>query len=230
MHEIDIISKHVEISLNSIIDKVQCQLAALLEQKQAGSVESGLDGRIKQFDDRLFELNGRLERRREDLIKERECTIGSVDYVGCAWALPHPERNAPAFAPMVRDDEVEKIAVKAVTEYEQARGWQVESIENQNRGFDLISRKPHSEDPQTFIEVRFIEVKGRSSIGEIAVTTNEYKTAERLKKDYWLYAVFNCDSKPEIHPVQNPVRLGWQPLVKIEHYHVGAEKIVGATT
>lgn len=26
----------------------------------------------------------------------------------------------------------------------------------------------------------------------------------------------------------NPVRLGWEPLVKIEHYHVGAEKILSA--
>jgi superfamily II DNA or RNA helicase len=226
LHEIDIIANHVEISLNSIIDKVQCQLAALLEQKESGSTEPGLDGRIKQFDDRLFELNGRLERRREDLIKERECTIGSVDYIGCAWVLPHPERNTPAIAPMVRDDEVEKIAICAVTEYEQARGWQVESVEDQNRGFDLISRKPHPEDPQTCIEVKFIEVKGRSTVGEIAVTTNEYKTAERLKKDYWLYAVFNCASQPEIHTVQDPIRLGWEPLVKVEHYHVDSKKIL----
>ena len=127
---------------------------------------------------------------------------------------------------MVRDDEIEKRAVQAVTEYEEARGWQVESVEDQNRGFDLISRKPHSEDPKTFVEVRFIEVKGRASIGEIAMTTNEYKTAERLKKDYWLYAVFNCASTPEIHTVQDPIRLGWKPLVKVEHYHVGADEVM----
>jgi len=228
LHEIDIISNHVEISLSSIIDKVQCQLAALLEQKQAGSAESGLNGRIKQFDDRLFELNGRLERRREDLVKERECTIGSVDYIGCAWVLPHPERSAPAIAPMVRDDEVEKIAVKAVIEYEEVRGWQVENVEKQNRGFDLISRKPHPEDSQTCIEVRFIEVKGRATVGDIAMTTNEYKTAERLKKDYWLYAVFNCGSKPDIHTVQDPVRIGWKPLVKVEHYSCSPSDILTA--
>jgi len=31
----------------------------------------------------------------------------------------------------------------------------VESVEDENRGFDLISRKPHAEDPQTALEVRF---------------------------------------------------------------------------
>ena len=169
---------------------------------------------------------GGLERRREELKQEQHCTIADIRHHGRAWVLPHPERNSPGIAPMVRDDEIEQIAIQAVTAYEEARGWRVESVEKDNRGFDLISRRPHPEDPQTAIEVRFIEVKGRAAVGEIALSANEYKTAERLKKDYWLYAAFNCGSKPEIHMVQDPVRLGWEPIVKIEHYHVGAEKIL----
>ena len=98
-------------------------------------------------------------------------------------------------------------------------------MEAENRGFDLISRRPHPEDPETAIEVRFIEVKGRSGIGEVALTTNEFKTAERLKKDFWLYVVFNCGSTPQIRIVQDPARLGWEPLVIIEHYHVAAKAI-----
>ncbi len=46
--------------------------------------------------------------------------------------------------------------------HEEARGWRVTSVEAENRGFDLISRRPHPEDPETSIEVRFIEVKGQS--------------------------------------------------------------------
>jgi hypothetical protein len=99
-----------------------------------------------------------------------------------------------------------------VIAFEEARGWKVESVETEDRGFDLISRKPHPEDPQTAIEVRFIEVKGRAVVGEVALSNNEYKTAQRLKKDYWLYAVFNCSIKPEVNIVQDPVRLGWEPL------------------
>ena len=92
----------------------------------------------------------------------------------------------------------------------------------------IISRKPHPKDPKTATEIRFIEVKGRSAVGEVALTANEFKTAERLGKDYWLYVVFNCASTPEIHIIRDPVRLGWEPLVRIEHYHVGAEKIFSA--
>jgi hypothetical protein len=96
-------------------------------------------------------------------------------------------------------------------------------VKAQNRGFDLISRKPHPEDPQTATAVRFIEVKGRSSVGEVALTTNEYKTAERLRGNFWLYVVFNCGSTPELHTIQDPIRLGWGPLVKVEHYLVEAK-------
>jgi hypothetical protein len=52
------------------------------------------------------------------------------------------------------------------------------------------------------------------------------RTAERLKMDYWLYVVYNCVLKLEIHLVQDPGRLEWELLVKIEHYHVSAERIL----
>ena len=129
---------------------------------------------------------------------------------------------------MVRDEEIERIAVQAVIAYEEAHGRKVESVEADNRGFDLISRKPHAEDPATAIEVRFIEVKGRVGVGEVALTGNEYKTAERLKRDYWLYVVFNCASHPELHPIQNPALMGWTPVQQVAHYHVSAAAVLSA--
>ncbi len=224
--EIAIISRHMEISLNTIIDRVQCQFVELLEQKESGSTESGLDGRLKLTEDRLYELTTRLESRRDELQQERNCTIADIKHCGRAYVLPHPERKSPEMASMVEDAEIERIAIKKVTEYEEARGWQVESVESENRGFDLISRKPHPEDSHTATEVRFIEVKGRSAIGSVALTTNEYKTAARLKQDYWLYVVFNCASEPTVYLIQDPVKLGWKPVVSIEHYQIDAQKII----
>ena len=123
---------------------------------------------------------------------------------------------------------IERIAVDAVIKHEEARGWGVESVEKDNRGFDLISRRLHPEDAKTAIEIRFIEVKGRAGIGEVAVTGNEYKTAERLKNDYWLYVVFNCGSLPQLHIIQNPATLGWEPIVRVEHYHIDGKSILDA--
>ena len=220
------IARHVEISLNELINRQNMRLAELVQKQQEGDTNPLLPANIKTTENWLDELNGRLERRREDLEKEKQCTISDIVHHGRVWILPHPERKSPEIASMVRDEEIERIAVQEAIKYEQSRGWQVESVEKDNRGFDLISRRSHPADPQTAIEVRFIEVKGRSGVGDIAMTANEYKTGERLKKDFWLYVVFNCSSKPELHPVQNPAQLDWKPLVKIEHYHTPASAIL----
>jgi len=225
--EVETISNYIENSLTVIIDKIQIQYAELWQQKESGDKEQGLDGRMKQLEDRSFELNGRLEQRREELQQEASCAITDIHHHGRAWVLPHPERSSPEIAPMVADDEIEKIAIQTVIDYEKARGWQVVSVEKENRGFDLISRQPDSGDPLKASLVRFIEVKGRANIGEVALTTNEYKTAARLKRDYWLYVVFNCALSPEVHTIQDPVKLDWQPYVKIEHYQLKAEDFLG---
>jgi len=88
------------------------------------------------------------------------------------------------------------------------------------------ARRPHPEDAKTAIEMRFIKVKGRAGVGEVALSANEYKTAERLRNDFWLYVVYNCASAPQVHAIQDPVRLAWRPIVKVEHYCVQAKEIL----
>ena len=176
----------------------------------------------------MDELNARLERRRAELAQERQCTIADVQHLGVAWVVPHPQRTAPGIAAMVRDDEIERIAVEAVIAYEANDGRQAVSVESENRGFDLISRRMHPEDPQTAIEVRFIEVKGRAGVGEVALSANEKRTAERLGRDYWLYVVYNCGRTPKVHSIQDPARLGWEAVMAVEHYRIGAEQILDA--
>jgi len=219
------ILRHIEISLCAIIDRENHIMAELVTQKEAGSTESGLDGRIKISEDKLLELDHRLQTRRQELEQERQCSIGDIQHLGRAWVLPHPDRAAPAIAPMVSDPEIERIAVDFVIAHEQAEGRVVESVEADNRGFDLISRRPHPEDPQTAIDVRFIEVKGRSDTGDIALTSNEYKTAQRLGLDYWLYVVTHCASTPKLNIFRDPSKLDWQAVVKVEHYRLRLDSL-----
>jgi superfamily II DNA or RNA helicase len=226
--ETETIARHVELSLNVLIDRQQNRIADLEGQQAGGDTSPLIAANLKTTYDRLEELTNRLERREAELAQERQCTIGDIAFVGSSWVLPHPERTSPEIAPMVRDEEIERIAVDAVIAHEQAQGREVDSVESQNKGFDLISRLPHPEDPKTAMNVRFIEVKGRAGVGEIGLTTNEFKTAERLKDDYWLYVVFDCATQPKIHIVQDPARLGWEPVRIIEHYHVGAAQIIKA--
>jgi superfamily II DNA or RNA helicase len=121
---------------------------------------------------------------------------------------------------------IERIAVQAVAAFEEARGCSVESVESDTRGFDLISRRIVSDASPASTETRFIEVKGRAAVGEIALTANEYKTAQRLGDDYWLYVVFNCASKPQVTTICNPARFDWEPLSKIDCYRFGPDAIL----
>jgi len=226
--EVDRVSDHVRISLDALIDRQNLVLAELCNRQVDGQTVPGLDGLIAQAELHLDELNNRRDTRLRDLDMERHTTIGDITHVGRAWIVPHPERANPALRSMVRDDEIEALAVRVVRDHEESRGWQVEDVQAENRGFDLISRLPHPEDPKTFTEVRFIEVKGRAGVGEIALTENEYRTAERLKGEYWLYAVFNCRATPELNTVRDPGRLGWKPMVTVEHYVVQAEAVRAA--
>jgi superfamily II DNA or RNA helicase len=229
LNEVDRIRRHVEISLNALIDRAQLQQADYLSRQIEGQTTQGLDGLIAQAEQHLDELNNRLETRKRELDLERQSTISDIKHLGRAWVAPHPDRMSPHLAPMVRDEEIERIAVQEAIRHEESRGWVVESVESENRGFDLISRRPDPNDPETFLEIRFIEVKGRAGIGIIALSENEYRTAERLKGDYWLYAVFNCASEPDLHIVQDPVRLGWQPVMAVEHYRVDSDAIRGTS-
>jgi len=104
----------------------------------------------------------------------------------------------------------------------------IAAVARENRGFDLISRRPHPEDAQTAIEIRSIEVKGRADVGEVALSANEYRTAGRLGRDYWLYAVFNCGGQPEVHSIQNPARWSWKPVMAVEQYRIGVAELMEA--
>lgn len=221
--------EHVQTSLNQLLARQNVRHMELFEKQLHGDSSEPVEANLKTVEDKINDLNNRLEKRTTEIEQERHCSIGDVTFVGSCWALPHPERQTPEIAAMVSDADIERKAVDFVIANEEAQGRVVESVEVQNRGFDLISRLPHPEDPQTAMDVRFIEVKGRSSVGEIALTTNEYRTAVRLKHDYWLYVVFDAGSEtPDLNVIRDPARLGWEPLTIVERYHVGAKAIQDA--
>ena len=87
-------------------------------------------------------------------------------------------------------------------------------------------RRPHPKNLKTAIDVRLIEVKGRAYSGEIALTSHEYKTAQRLANVYWLYVVFHCATpSPLVNILRNPATLDWQPMGTVEYYRLKAYSI-----
>jgi len=157
------------------------------------------------------------------LNRMHEKRLKAYEAVGYTVARPSHELGAQAD---LRFATIERIAVQAAVAFEEARGCKVESVESDTRGFDLISRRALSKTEGEQVATRFIEVKGRAAVGEIALTANEYKTALRLGDDYWLYVVFNCASQPQVTTIQNPARFDWEPLSKIDCYRLGSETIL----
>ena len=128
---------------------------------------------------------------------------------------------------MVRDEEIERIAVQEAIRHEEARGWVVESVESENRGFDLISRRPHPHDPKTFTEVRFIEVKGRAGVGEVALSVERVQD-RRAARQTTTGSTSSSTARetPSCTSSRTPAVLGWKPIVQVEHYHVGPKQIL----
>ena len=218
IHEVETIRRHVEVSLNELIYRQQAQADEFFRRQQAGE---DMALALQEAEKRLDDLNDRLERRRDELDKQSRFALADVSHIGSAWVLPHPER--PNVGPgMVSNPEIERIAVEIALQHEREHGREPESVEAENRGFDLLSRVPKTG------QVRFIEVKGRSGTEPVALTQNEYRTAQRLANDYWLYTVMDCASDPRLLTVQDPARLGWEAVVQVEHYRLDPAAIESA--
>ena len=223
------IARHLSLSLDELIMRENLRLMDLTDRQAQGDPDPMLPANIRSSAIRLEDLNHRLTTCQIELQKERSLTLGDIVHCGRAWVLTYPDRDRPEYSGMRRDDDVERTAVDAVIRHEEGRGYAVESVELENRGFDLISRRFDPENPGVSVDVRFIEVKGRAGTGDVFLTENEYRTATRLKNDYWLYVVYNCASTPEVRLIRDPVRLGWKPVVTVEHYQVGKDAILRAS-
>ena len=111
------------------------------------------------------------------------------------------------------DADVEAIAVKVATAYEESFGAEVQDVSRPELarragltdwpGFDIRSRRPASAHGDA--EERAIEVKGRAGSGNIQMSENEWARACNLRNDYWLYVVFDCATpRPRLVRVRDP--------------------------
>lgn len=219
LKQLDSIRHHVELSLNTLIYRQQKQVLELADRHQA---REKVDLALNEAQKRLDELIERLEHRQKELAQEQQLTLANITRIGSALLLPYPEEAV--VRDLVPDAEVERIAMEVALRYEQERGWKPKDVSQENRGFDILSHDPDEK------QVRFIEVKGRATTGAVVLTPNEYKTASRLGKDYWLYVVFDCATQPRLLPIQAPARLEWETVMKIDYFQISPREIEGEGT
>jgi len=155
------------------------------------NMKSGQDTQlaIRNKKEQLKKYTQNKETLAKEIEQERSLTISIPELLTVVRVIPDK-------AEMVEDEDIEKIGMQVVTEYEKSQGRIPEDVSKENLGFDIRSKDQK--------EVRYIEVKARAGIGNVALTPNEWYKASILKDKYWLYIVTGASTKPVLHIVRNP--------------------------
>jgi len=194
-------------SLEHFIVKLDGELIDLKARKDQGE-QVDLPIRNKE------ERKQRYEKALQDL-KEKSLTMSMPRFVGIISVSPLAKQDDAMYS----DEEVERIGMEIAIKYEIEHGRRPEDVSEQNLGFDIRSR-------ETQEKIRYIEVKARAGTGPVALTQNEWFKARRFGDDYYLYAVMNAKTQPELYIIANPAK-NLDPTERIEvvRYVVGFDQL-----
>jgi superfamily II DNA or RNA helicase len=178
---------HVDKTLAAVHERLTKEIAFWSDRwiKLKEDQEAGKDVRLNLENARrtVTDLEGRLENRKKELLSMRHVTSATPVALGGALVVPigllrrlrgeSPTEYGSAFSndPAARA-RVEKLAMDAVRQAEEARGCRVVDVSAQKCGWDLTSY-PAAVDGKS-PEVRHIEVKGRiQGADTVTITRNE---------------------------------------------------------
>jgi hypothetical protein len=214
------------------IKRVQNRYMQLYRRVQKGDEAARLAR--DEADRRQKELRVRQQEKLAELDRLQVVREGIVRYIGTALVVPVTHTSLAEqlerqghISPgdLVQDEEIERIGMDYVMNYERVRGQEPEDISKNHdgSGFDIRSTDPVAG------EIRRIEVKARAGEREfVELTPNEWLQAHRHGESYWLYVVWNCANEPYLITIQNPAQVlanVVQEQVVIEGYRVPGEAI-----
>jgi len=158
-------------------------------QELAGRVNARINsGKARQ---RADDLQGRLQKRMEELEQERQIAPLPPVAIGGALVVPAGLLDSvkgghrSGAAPFARDTErIEGLAMDAVFAAERRLGFEPRDVSGEKCGYDVESRIPETG------KLRFIEVKGRAKGADtVTITKNEILTAFNKPEDFILAIV-----------------------------------------
>lgn len=197
----DIKEKYGVKSLEYLIVKLDGDLISLQDRKGHGeNVDLAIRNKTEMkegYEKALVDL-------KEQLKKERSLTMSMPRFRGIIRIKPDSKEGEA----LESDPEVERIGMEFALEFERKNGRTPEDVSSQNLGFDIRSKDKAG-------LVRYIEVKARAGNGAVALTQNEWFKAKRFKDEYYLYAVMNTATKPQLYIIRNPAE-NLEPEEKIE--------------
>jgi len=189
-------------SLQHLILKLDGDLITLYKRKENGEFVD-LPIRNKKIQKERYE--NALKELREKIIRERTLTMSMPKFIGIIQVKPIKE-----ISEIVKSTkEIELIGMKISMEYERKHGREPEDVsKDTSLGYDIRSIDNEG-------NKRYIEVKTRMEMGDIALTQNEWFKAKRFGDDYYLYVVLNAITNPKLYIIKNPAS-NLKPNEKLE--------------
>jgi superfamily II DNA or RNA helicase len=213
--------RQAEIVETALQQSVNDSLARLQERldRQYADLERGKEMAlaIRTTNEQMDTLTGELQARRAALARRKVVSIQTPRVVGVAAVLPAPTPHA--WAQSGGDmTAVEQAAMQIVMAYELTHGRRPEDVSKTGVGYDVRSSVPDG-------SVRYIEVKGHHTTGDVTLYYTEWQTAHRMRAEFFIYEVDHALSDPQLWIVQDPVGQGIQPIEKVVEYGIAAGQL-----
>ncbi len=225
---------------------------------RAGYLNEALDAERRRFEMKWSELNDRvfrgeetarialdaaqrrldeIERRREEKLRGFEqlgiVKPGPVAYLGSALVGAPVAVDDAAAAAMRNDPDVELAAMDWAIQEERRAGWLPEDVSAAHDGSGFDIRSVRRDEQGRVMEVRRIEVKGRSAAhGDVLLCRTEWIAARRHGDGYWLYVLYGATSgAPRGFKIRNPYATlsdHVREVTQVTSFHVPGEAIEAA--
>lgn len=200
-------------SLEYLICQLDGDIIKLYERKDRGDnvdlVIFNKKERKEGYEKALAQLKVQIE-------KEKSLTMSMPRFKGVIKVVPQKGREKE----MQTDPEVERIGMQIAMDYEKRQQRLPEDVSDQNLGFDIRSYDSQNK------QMRYIEVKARAKTGFVELTPNEWFKAHRFQDDYFLYAVMETATIPQLYIIQNPAaNLQAEEKIEVVRYYVPFSEI-----
>ena len=213
-----IIERALQRSTNQVLTELQARLERQLVDQERGK-DMGIA--IRTTNQEIEQITRDFETRRQSLGRRKVTTIRTPQVVGVAAVIPAP---VPAVLEGGRGGvdlkAVEMAAIDYVNQYERRNGREPEDVSKQGVGYDIKSVGAAG-------DVRYIEVKGHATKGDLALYYTEWQTANRMRGEFFIYDVHNAISDPELWITQDPVGKGVDALERVVEYLIRADQLEG---
>ena len=216
MRQSEIKEKYGLKSLDDLRVKLDGEIIVLQQRKEKGE-NTDLPIRNKEEQKKRYDL--RYDELKTLICKESDLTMDTPVFLGVIRVTP-PKKYGEG---MKRDENIERIGMEYVMDYEIRNGWTPEDVSLKNLGFDIRSSMEGG-------NVKYIEVKARAGKGDIAISPNEWLNASKFCDDYYLYVVWNAAEreKIELKIIRNPAQ-NLKVIERVEsvRYIATADEILG---